>query len=58
MNCTTMARGEVENGTWSDLLAMLRGDECDFVVGGIFPDDEVRIDFGVTESYLQNSYAW
>lgn len=54
-----MDRGEpMDNGTWSDLLGMLRRDECDFVVGGFFPDNEVHYDFGVTGAYFQDSYTW
>lgn len=57
--CTDMNRGEkFENGTWGDLLGMLRNDECDFVVGGFFPDFDVHDDFGVTDPYFQNSYTW
>lgn len=54
-----MDRGEpMDNGTWTDLLGMLRRDECDFVVGGFFPDNEVHSDFGVSGEYLQDSYTW
>lgn len=54
-----MSRGEpYGNGSWSHVLGMLRNDQCDFVVGGIFPDFEVHDDFGVTASYLQDSATW
>lgn len=57
--CTNLARGEPHgNGSWSELLGMLRNDECDFLVGGFFPDFEVHNDFGVTNSYFQDSYTW
>lgn len=54
-----MDRGEpFGNGSWSHLLGMLRNDECDFVVGGFFPDFDVLDDFGVTHAYFQDSYTW
>lgn len=54
-----MNRGEqFDNGSWNDLLGMLRNDECDFVVGGFFPDFDVHDDFGVTNTYFQDSYTW
>lgn len=54
-----MSRGEpYGNGSWSDLFGMLRNDQCDFVVGGFFPDDETHNDFGVTDTYLQDSATW
>lgn len=57
--CTVMDRGErFDNGSWDALLGMLRNDECDFVVGGFFPDFDVHDDFGVTNTYFQDSYTW
>lgn len=57
--CTKKSRGEpFGNGSWSHLLGMLRNDQCDFVVGGFFPDFDVHNDFGVTTSYLQDSFTW
>lgn len=54
-----MERGEpLRNGTWSHILGMVRNDECDFAVGGFFPDYDVHDDFGVTGTYLQDSYTW
>lgn len=54
-----MDRGErSDNGSWDNLLGMLRNDECDFVVGGFFPDYDVNDDFGVTNTYCQDSYTW
>lgn len=54
-----MDRGEPQtNGSWDGILGMLRGDQCDFVVGGFFPDNDVHDDFGVTTSYLQDAYTW
>lgn len=57
--CTDMNRGEpYGNGSWSGILGMLRDDQCDFVVGGFFPDYEVHDDFGVTKTYFQDAYTW
>lgn len=57
--CTNMTRGEpYGNGSWSGILGMLRNDQCDFVVGGFYPDYDVYHDFGVTTTYLQDAYTW
>lgn len=49
-----MDRGEPQgNGKWSGILGLLRDDQCDFVVGGFFPDYDVHDDFGVTAAYFQ-----
>lgn len=53
-----MSRGENNNGKWSNLLGMIRGDFCHFAVGGFFPDNDVHDDFGVTVTYLQDTYTW
>lgn len=53
-----MSRGEPANDSWSGLLGMLRNDQCDFVVGGFYPDFDVYGDFGVTTTYLQDAYTW
>lgn len=54
-----MSRGEpFGNGSWSNLLGKLRNDECDYVVGGFFPDHDVHDDFGVTNTYFQDTYTW
>lgn len=54
-----MSRGEpFGNGSWSDVLGMLRNDECDFVVGGLYPDDDIHDDFAVTTPYLQDASTW
>lgn len=54
-----MSRGEpFHNGSWSGILGLLRNDQCDFVVGGFFPDYDVHDDFGVTAAYLQDAYTW
>lgn len=37
---------------------MIQRDECDFIVGGFFPDNEVHSVFGITAPYLQDSYTW
>lgn len=57
--CTDLSRGEpFRNGSWSGILGLLRNDQCDFVVGGFFPDYDVHDDFGVTAAYLQDAYTW
>lgn len=54
-----MSRGEpFGNGSWDGILGLLRDDQCDFVVGGFFPDYDVHDDFGVTAAYLQDAYTW
>lgn len=54
-----MSRGEVEgDGKWSNLLGMIRGDMCHFVLGGFFPDNDVHDDFDVTVPYLDDTYTW
>lgn len=45
-------------GSWTGILGRLRNDNCDFVVGGFFPDYDVHDDFGVTADYLQDAYTW
>lgn len=39
-------------------MGQIRQDICDLVVGGFYPDNEISDDFGVTETYLQDSYTW
>lgn len=59
--CTNMSRGErdVDNlGKWSNLLGMIRGGMCHFVLGGFFPDNDVHDDFDVTVTYLDDTYTW
>lgn len=59
ITCLIMHRGEkMDNGSWSNLLGMLRDDKCDFIVGGFFPDNEVHVDFSVSNTYFQDTYTW
>ncbi|XP_059608172.1 uncharacterized protein LOC132256010 [Phlebotomus argentipes] len=55
--CTNMARGEVEDGTATDLLAELVDRKCDMLVGAFFPDNDL-VDFGQSVPYLADSYTW
>lgn len=48
----------MSNGTWSHLLGMLRDKQCDLLVGGFFPDNDVHDDFAVTTTYMQDTYTW
>lgn len=57
-SCSNKERGEIINGSWSDLLADIRADTCDIIVGAFFPDYEVHEDFGITFPYYHNQYTW
>uniref|UniRef100_A0A8W7PI74 Ionotropic glutamate receptor C-terminal domain-containing protein n=1 Tax=Anopheles coluzzii TaxID=1518534 RepID=A0A8W7PI74_ANOCL len=59
VSCSTMDRGELEpDGSWSDLLGLMRADECDIIAGGFSPDFDVHDAFGSTTLYLQDYYTW
>ncbi|CAD7011378.1 unnamed protein product [Ceratitis capitata] len=47
-----------ENGTWTGLLGKLFDRDCDFVLGGFYPDDEVNENFWASTCYLSDSYTW
>lgn len=54
-----VTRGQkLDNGTWTDLLQKIQNEECDFAVGGFYPDNEVHEDFAVTSTYYQDSFKW
>lgn len=55
-----MERGEIiEYGVgWSHLLGQIRNGDCDFIVGGFFPDHEVHNDFGPTFPIFQDRHTW
>lgn len=58
--CTTMPRGDVaeEDGSLSHLLLKLRKDECDFIMGSMYPDNDVHLSFKSSHSYFEDSYTW
>ncbi|EDS33617.1 conserved hypothetical protein [Culex quinquefasciatus] len=60
VSCSTMERGELEDDgvTWSDLLGLMRDDECDLIAGAFYPDYDVHADFAATTLYLQDYYTW
>ncbi|XP_029405429.2 uncharacterized protein LOC105224711 [Bactrocera dorsalis] len=47
-----------ENGTWTGLLGKLIDRNCDFILGGFYPDNEVNEDFWASTCYLSDSYTW
>ncbi|XP_062134086.1 uncharacterized protein LOC133844204 [Drosophila sulfurigaster albostrigata] len=57
--CTRDTRGEVdEDGNWNGLLGKLSEGECDFIMGGFYPDNEVTVDFWGSDCYLQDAHTW
>ncbi|KAH8401058.1 hypothetical protein KR009_002764 [Drosophila setifemur] len=57
--CSTESRGEMDpNGEWNGLLGKLKDNECDFVVGGFYPDNEVADFFWGSDTYLQDAHTW
>uniref|UniRef100_A0A182N2R6 Uncharacterized protein n=1 Tax=Anopheles dirus TaxID=7168 RepID=A0A182N2R6_9DIPT len=59
VSCSEMDRGELtDDGNWTDLLGMMRADECDIIAGGFNPDFDVHEEFGATTLYLQDTHTW
>uniref|UniRef100_A0A182K458 Protein NDNF n=1 Tax=Anopheles christyi TaxID=43041 RepID=A0A182K458_9DIPT len=59
VSCSEMDRGELmPDGNWSDLLGLMRADECDIIAGGLSPDFDVHDEFGSTTLYMQDYYTW
>ncbi|XP_053967113.1 uncharacterized protein LOC128868714 [Anastrepha ludens] len=57
--CDEETRGvREENGTWTGLLGKLFDRDCDFIIGGFFPDNEVIENFWGSDCYLYDSYTW
>ncbi|EDW00626.1 uncharacterized protein LOC6559448 [Drosophila grimshawi] len=57
--CTRETRGEVDDeGNWNGLLGKLSNGECDFILGGFYPDNEVIGIFWGTDTYLQDAHTW
>lgn len=57
--CTRDTRGEVDNdGNWNGLLGKLSAGECDFIMGGYYPDNEVIDYFWGSDCYLEDAHTW
>ncbi|XP_030375545.1 uncharacterized protein LOC115624841 [Scaptodrosophila lebanonensis] len=59
-SCTREARGDIDSGSgnWSGLLGKLTDGECDFIIGGFYPDNDVADFFWGSDCYLQDAYTW
>ncbi|XP_017045371.1 uncharacterized protein LOC108090947 [Drosophila ficusphila] len=58
-SCTTESRGEMDSaGSWNGLLGKVTDNECDFVMGGFYPDNEVADFFWGSDTYLQDAHTW
>ncbi|XP_068147427.1 LOW QUALITY PROTEIN: uncharacterized protein Ir60a [Drosophila tropicalis] len=59
VNCSYDNRGDLDdNGEWNGLLGKLNENECDFIIGGFYPDNEVAENFWGSDCYLQDAYTW
>ncbi|XP_017145571.1 uncharacterized protein LOC108157938 [Drosophila miranda] len=57
--CSLESRGEMDSsGNWNGLLGKLTDGECDFVMGGYYPDNEVAEFFWGSDCYLQDAHTW
>ncbi|XP_016974779.1 uncharacterized protein LOC108041375 [Drosophila rhopaloa] len=57
--CTLESRGEVDTaGNWNGLLEKVVDNECDFIIGGFYPDNEVADYFWGSDTYLQDAHTW
>ncbi|XP_016953641.1 uncharacterized protein LOC108026939 [Drosophila biarmipes] len=57
--CSNESRGEIgSDGNWTGLLAKLTNNECDFIIGGYYPDNEVADVFWGSDTYLQDAHTW
>ncbi|KAH8337808.1 hypothetical protein KR067_004482 [Drosophila pandora] len=57
--CSLESRGELDaNGDWNGLLSKVIDNECDFIVGGFYPDNEVADFFWGTDTYLEDAHTW
>jgi len=43
---------------WTGLLGKVQNNECDFVFGGYYPDNEVADHFWGSDTYLQDAHTW
>lgn len=59
IRCSKKPRGEIdENGRLSNLLLELRQDKCDFIIGSMYPDNDIHMHFKATLAYYEDSYTW
>lgn len=59
VRCTQLPRGDIdEQGQLSDLLLEMRQDKCDFIVGAMYPDNDIHMHFRASLPYYEDSYAW
>ncbi|KAM8713199.1 hypothetical protein ACLKA7_013501 [Drosophila subpalustris] len=57
--CSRETRGEHQgDGNFNGLLAKLSDGECDFIMGGFYPDNEVTDYFWGSDCYLQDAHTW
>ncbi|KAH8347795.1 hypothetical protein KR084_001077 [Drosophila pseudotakahashii] len=57
--CSNESRGEIEDdGSWTGLLGKVENNECDFIIGGYYPDNEVADAFWGSDTYLQDAHTW
>ncbi|XP_017007928.2 uncharacterized protein Ir60a [Drosophila takahashii] len=57
--CSNESRGEIEaDGSWGGLLGKVEDNECDFIIGGYYPDNEVADVFWGSDTYLQDAHTW
>ncbi|SPP73398.1 uncharacterized protein LOC117587483 [Drosophila guanche] len=57
--CSLESRGEMDSsGNWNGLLGKLTDGECDFVIGGYYPDNEVADFFWGSDCYLQDAHTF
>ncbi|XP_039148045.1 uncharacterized protein LOC6737526 [Drosophila simulans] len=57
--CSLESRGEMDGPVnWTGLLGKVQNNECDFVFGGYYPDNEVADHFWGSDTYLQDAHTW
>ncbi|XP_041675852.1 uncharacterized protein LOC121530570 [Drosophila eugracilis] len=57
--CSNESRGEMEPDLkWTGLLGKVQDNECDFIIGGFYPDNEVADYFWGSDTYLQDAHTW
>lgn len=57
--CSLESRGEMDGpANWTGLLGKVQNNECDFVFGGYYPDNEVADHFWGSDTYLQDAHTW
>lgn len=59
IRCSQSPRGDIdEQGELSHLLLELRQDKCDFVIGAMYPDNDIHMHFKASLAYYEDSYTW